>query len=183
MVKIALTGIKPSGTPHIGNYSGMIKSVLELVQRCLALYFIGDYHALTTERDSEELNRQVYEVAATWLALGLDPEACNLFSLYRYFAPYEAVKETRMVYLKGGARYSDIKKELIELLLEKFKKGRRSYEALLRDKPAIERILKQGAVTARSIAESMLTKVRRKIGIDQTDLYFSKKMNTWFISI
>ncbi len=75
-----------------------------------------------------------------------------------------------MVYLKGGASYSDIKKELIELLLEKFGEGCRTYEALLRDKPAIERILKQGAETARAIAEPLLTKVRRRIGIDQTDL-------------
>jgi tryptophanyl-tRNA synthetase len=99
-----------------------------------------------------------------------NPEACNVFSLYQHFAPPEAVEETRMIYLKGGARYSDIKKELIELLLERFKEGRRTYEVLLRDKPAIERILKQGAAAARSIAEPIMTKVRRKIGVDQTDL-------------
>ena len=334
MAKIALTGIKPTGTPHVGNYLGMIKPALELVQSYRALYFIADYHALTTERDPEKLNHQIYEVAATWLALGLDPEkvvffrqsdvpevfeltwilacltskgllnrahaykvavdenirqgrseddninaglynypvlmaadillfgthvvpvgqdqkqhveivrdvassfnsqygkvftipealirkdvmsipgvdgrkmsktyrntipifaddkvirrqvmgiitdskppeapknpeACNVFSLYQYFAQPEAVEKIRMVYLNGGAKYSDIKKELIELLLERFKEGRRTYEVLLRDNPAIERILKQGAATARSIAEPILTKVRRNIGIDQTDL-------------
>jgi tryptophanyl-tRNA synthetase len=79
VVKIALTGIKPTGTPHIGNYLGMIKPALELVQNYRALYFIADYHALTTERNSEELNRQIYEVAATWLALGLDPEKVVFF--------------------------------------------------------------------------------------------------------
>jgi tryptophanyl-tRNA synthetase len=99
-----------------------------------------------------------------------NPEACNVFSLYRYFAPPKAVEETRRIYLRGGARYSDIKKELIVLLLERFKEGRRTYEVLLRDKLATERILKQGAATARSIAEPILTKVRHKIGIDQTDL-------------
>lgn len=334
MVQIALTGIKPTGTPHIGNYLGMIKPALELVQNFRALYFIADYHAMTTERDPEKLNRQIYEVAATWLALGLDPEkvvffrqsdvpevfeltwilacltskgllnrahaykaaidenirqgkseddninaglynypvlmaadillfgthvvpvgqdqkqhveivrdvassfnsqygkvftipealirkdvmsvpgvdgrkmsktyrntipifaddqvirrqvmgivtdsktpeapknpeTCNLFSLYRFFASPEALEEKREIYLRGGARYSDIKKELIVLLLERFKEGRRTYEVLLRDKPAIERILKQGTATARSIAEPILTKVRHKIGIDQTDL-------------
>ncbi|MGV7223514.1 MAG: tryptophan--tRNA ligase [Nitrospinales bacterium] len=311
----------------------MIKPVLELVQSYRALYFIADYHALTTERDPEKLNRQIYEVAAMWLALGLDPEkvvffrqsdvpevfeltwilacltskgllnrahaykvavdenirqgrseddninaglynypvlmaadilslgtdvvpvgqdqkqhveivrdvassfnshygkvftipevlirkdvmsipgvdgrkmsktyrntipifaddkvirrqvmgiitdskppeapkypeACNVFSLYRHFAPPKVVEETRMVYIKGGVRYNDIKKELIELLFERFKEGRRTYEVLLRDKPIIKQILKQGAVTARSIAKPILTKVRRKIGIDQTN--------------
>jgi tryptophanyl-tRNA synthetase len=79
-------------------------------------------------------------------------------------------EETRMIYLKGGARYSDIKNKLIILLLEKFKEGRRIYEALLRDQPAIERILKQGALAARAIAKPVLSEVRRSIGIDQPGL-------------
>jgi tryptophanyl-tRNA synthetase len=72
--KIALTGIKPSGTPHIGNYLGMIRPALGLAQKYQALYFIADYHALTTVRDGKEMKRMTYDVAATWLALGLDPE-------------------------------------------------------------------------------------------------------------
>ncbi len=331
MAKIALTGIKPTGAPHIGNYLGMIKPALELVQSYRALYFIADYHALTTERNPEKLKQQIYEVAATWLALGLDPEkvmffrqsdipevfeltwilscvtakgllnrahaykavveenirqgrntddninaglfsypvlmaadillfgtrvvpvgqdqqqhveiardiasgfnahygtvftipeamirkdvmnvpgvdgrkmsksyrntipifadekrvrkqvmrivtdskppeapknpeVCNLFSLYRYFAPPEDLEETRRLYIRGGARYSDIKNKLIVLLLEKFKEGRGTYKALLNDRPAIERILKQGAVAARTIAKPVLAEVRRGIGIDQ----------------
>src|SRR3970040_2271707 len=72
--KIALTGIKPSGTPHIGNYLGMIRPALELAEQYQALYFIADYHALTTVKDGGTLRRLSYDVAATWLALGLDPE-------------------------------------------------------------------------------------------------------------
>ncbi|HEX9618207.1 MAG TPA: tryptophan--tRNA ligase [Anaerolineales bacterium] len=72
--KIALTGIKPSGTPHVGNYLGMIRPALELARSYQALYFIADYHALTTVRDRETMRFQTYEVAATWLALGLDPD-------------------------------------------------------------------------------------------------------------
>ena len=71
---IALTGIKPSGTPHIGNYLGMNKPALELAKEYQAMYFIADYHALTTVRDKEGMRRLTYEVAATWLALGLDPQ-------------------------------------------------------------------------------------------------------------
>jgi tryptophanyl-tRNA synthetase len=334
VAKIALTGIKPTGTPHIGNYLGMIKPALELVQSYRTIYFIADYHALTTERDPEKLNRQICEVAGTWLALGLDPEkvvffrqsdipevfeltwilacltakgllnrahaykaaveenirqgketdnninagvfnypvlmaadillfgthvvpvgqdqkqhleiardiasgfnshygkvftipealirrdvmsipgvdgrkmsksygntipifadekfmrkqvmrivtdskppeapkdpeTCNLFSIYRHFASPEAVAETRMIYLKGGARYSDIKNRLTELLIEKFKEGRRIYEALMQDEQAIKRILKQGAVAARAIAKPVLAKVRRSVGIDRAEL-------------
>ena len=77
--KIALTGIKPSGTPHIGNYLGMIKPALDLAKEFQALYFIADYHALTTVKDPDNLKRLTYDVAATWLALGLDPEKVILY--------------------------------------------------------------------------------------------------------
>ncbi len=79
MKKIALTGIKPTGPPHIGNYLGMIKPALALVKEYQALYFIADYHALTTIKDTEILKGLTYEVAATWLALGLDPDDVIFF--------------------------------------------------------------------------------------------------------
>ncbi|MEL6309317.1 MAG: tryptophan--tRNA ligase, partial [Chloroflexota bacterium] len=72
--KTSLTGIKPTGTPHLGNYLGAIKPALELVENYKAFYFIADYHGLTTIRDKQEMKQHTYEVAATWLALGLDPE-------------------------------------------------------------------------------------------------------------
>jgi tryptophanyl-tRNA synthetase len=70
----ALTGIKPSGTPHIGNYAGMIRGALDLVGTYDAYYFVADEHALTTVHDPAEMRRLDYEVAATWIALGLDPD-------------------------------------------------------------------------------------------------------------
>ncbi|PCI25253.1 MAG: tryptophan--tRNA ligase [SAR324 cluster bacterium] len=74
MAKIALTGIKPTGTPHLGNLLGAIKPALELTKDYLAFYFIADYHALTSVKDKKLLHEQIYKVAATWLAAGLDPE-------------------------------------------------------------------------------------------------------------
>ena len=74
MKQIALTGLKPSGSPHIGNYLGMLKPSLELAEKFQALYFIPDYHALTTVRDRKQLADLTYQAAATWLALGLNPE-------------------------------------------------------------------------------------------------------------
>ena len=71
--QIALTGIKPTGQPHIGNYLGMIKPALELAQDYQALYFIADYHALTTVKNKKELEDLTYQVTATWLALGFKP--------------------------------------------------------------------------------------------------------------
>lgn len=72
--KIACTGIKPTGMPHIGNYLGAIKPALELMQKYEARYFIADYHALNSLKDPKQLQEMTYEVAAAWLACGLDPE-------------------------------------------------------------------------------------------------------------
>ena len=74
MKEISLTGIKPTGTPHIGNYFGMILPALELSKKYDSFYFIADYHALNTQISAEELKKHTLEVAATWLACGLDPE-------------------------------------------------------------------------------------------------------------
>jgi tryptophanyl-tRNA synthetase len=72
--QVSLTGIKPTGDLHIGNYFGAIKPALELAEEYDARYFIADYHALNTMKDPRELNRCIREVAAGWLAAGLDPE-------------------------------------------------------------------------------------------------------------
>lgn len=70
----SLTGIKPTGTPHLGNYLGAILPALKLAENHRCFYFIADYHALTTVRSADELKKYVYDVAATWLACGLDTE-------------------------------------------------------------------------------------------------------------
>ncbi|MBX3157812.1 MAG: tryptophan--tRNA ligase [Deltaproteobacteria bacterium] len=75
MTRRVLTGIKPTGTPHLGNLLGAFRPALRLADEGLdAMYFIADYHALTTVKDRAQLARYTHEVAATWLALGLDPE-------------------------------------------------------------------------------------------------------------
>jgi tryptophanyl-tRNA synthetase len=79
--KVALTGIKPTGTPHIGNWLGAIRPALELadVPGTTAIYFIADYHALTAVQEPEALRHMTYDVAATWLALGLDPSRTLIY--------------------------------------------------------------------------------------------------------
>ena len=70
----ALTGIKPTGSPHIGNLLGAIQPAIAMSRDYKALYFIADYHALTTAKNPADLQSQIAQVAATWLAAGLDPE-------------------------------------------------------------------------------------------------------------
>jgi tryptophanyl-tRNA synthetase len=327
--KIALSGIKPTGELHIGNYLGMIKPALDLADEYQALYFIADYHALTTVRDRKTLNHLVYGVAAALLALGLDtekivffrqadvpeifeltwilacftakgllnrahaykavvdanqaagkqpdadinaglynypvlmaadillygshfvpvgqdqrqhveiardiadalnhnygriftlpepliqeavmtipgidgrkmsknynntipifadsralrkqvmrivtdskrpedpknPDACNVFGIYRYFATPEAVEAKKNLYLNGGLAYSDIKQELYELLENKFGSSREAYLRLVQDHGHLDTILNRGAAKARAMGMPLMEKLRRKIGI------------------
>ena len=331
MKQIALSGIKPTGTLHIGNYLGMIKPALDLIEKYQTLYFVADYHALTTLKDKDRLNLYVYDVAATLLALGLDtekviffrqsdipeifeltwilncftpkgllnrahaykaavddnlsagrqpdadvnaglynypvlmaadillygshfvpvgqdqrqhveiardiaitlnntygeiltvpepliqemvmtipgidgrkmsknynntipifadpkalrkqvmrivtdskrpedpknPDECNVFNIFKYFASPEAIESRRNVYLKGGLAYSEMKQQLYELLNELFGGRRNTYRQLLGDKNHLDRILNQGAAKARAIAGPVLQRVRRAVGISR----------------
>lgn len=329
MKKIALTGIKPTGSPHLGNYLGMIRPALELAKDHQALYFIADYHALTTVKNRHDLNRQIYDAAATWLALGLDPQrvvffrqsdipevfelawalscftakgllnrahaykaaveanrsdnrdpdadinaglfnypvlmaadillfgtqivpvgvdqkqhveiardiaaavnqvcgpvltlpeplihpdvmvvpgldgrkmsknydntipifdtpqairkrvmrivtdskapeepkdpyGCNVFEIYRHFAPPQAVEAARRGYVRGGLAYSAIKEDLVKVLEEKFGPVRATYQSLLKDREGLDRILSEGAAKARRIGSPVMQKIRRQIGM------------------
>lgn len=78
-MQLSLTGIKPSGTPHLGNYLGMIRPALALSAKTEAFFFVADYHAMTTIRDPKLLRAQSRQVAATLLALGFDPERSVLY--------------------------------------------------------------------------------------------------------
>jgi tryptophanyl-tRNA synthetase len=74
MKKISLTGIQATGELHIGNYFGAIKPALRLAEEYDARYFIADYHSLNSVKDPKELNTNIRQVAAGWIASGLDPE-------------------------------------------------------------------------------------------------------------
>ena len=331
MKQIALSGIKPTGTLHIGNYLGMIKPALDLIDNFQTLYFVADYHALTTLKDKANLNQYVYEVAATLLALGLDPQKviffrqsdipeifeftwilncftakgllnrahaykavvdanieagkqpdadvnaglydypvlmaadillygshfvpvgqdqrqhveiardialalnnicgevltvpealiqetvmtipgidgrkmsknynntipifadakalqkqvmriltdskrpedpknpdeCNVFNIFKYFAPTDTIASRRDAYLSGGLAYREIKQDLYELLNEFFGGRRDTYHKLLADKNHLDRVLNEGARRARALAGPVLENVRRAVGISR----------------
>ena len=67
-----LTGIQPSGTPHLGNYFGAIRSSIDLQAKGETFLFIADFHALTTSNDPKALRENIINLALDWLACGLD---------------------------------------------------------------------------------------------------------------
>ena len=79
MKKIMLSGVKPTGRPHIGNYFGAMKQFVDLQDEYESYIFIADYHALTTLQDAEELAENSLNIALDYLAVGLDPQKTTLF--------------------------------------------------------------------------------------------------------
>jgi tryptophanyl-tRNA synthetase len=77
--KIILTGIQPSGALHLGNYFGAMLPAIQMQSLGQAVYFIADYHALTSITKAEELRRYTFDVAAGFLACGLDAQKTILF--------------------------------------------------------------------------------------------------------
>ena len=75
--KRSLSGIKPTGTPHLGNYLGMIKPAIKMQETHQTFYFIADYHALTSIREPESLKKHSYDLTATFASLGMDFEAVS----------------------------------------------------------------------------------------------------------
>ena len=79
--KICLTGIKPTGMPHLGNFKGAIEPAIKMANSGLydSFYFIADYHSLNSIHDKKLMKSYIYEVAAAWLAMGLDPKKVTLY--------------------------------------------------------------------------------------------------------
>ncbi|MGJ7512086.1 tryptophan--tRNA ligase [Variovorax sp. GT1P44] len=76
-----LTGITTSGTPHLGNYVGSVRHSVRFSRRAdvQSFYFLADYHALIKVDEPARIQRSTLEIAATWLACGLDPERVTFY--------------------------------------------------------------------------------------------------------
>ena len=94
-----LTGIQPSGTPHLGNYFGAMRQVCDLQKKGESFLFIADYHALTTNPKPEQLQERILELTLDFLACGVDvdktvffrqsavPEVCELMWILNTVTP------------------------------------------------------------------------------------------------
>lgn len=78
---VLVSGIKPTGDLHIGNYFGAMRQFVELVQtgKYQPYIFVADYHALNSMQDADEMRRRTHELVVAYLAIGLDPEKVVFF--------------------------------------------------------------------------------------------------------
>ena len=77
--KILLSGVKPTGRPHIGNYFGAMKQFADLQNDYECYFMIADYHALNHIHNANDMKENIFGVALDYLAIGLDPEKVTIF--------------------------------------------------------------------------------------------------------
>jgi tryptophanyl-tRNA synthetase len=93
-----------------------------------------------------------------------DPDTCNVFKIYELLAPKEGVERMRKNYLAGNYGYGHAKKELFELIMDRFSKERDLFTYYMKNLDELEKALLTGAEKARPIAQATLKRVREKLG-------------------
>lgn len=79
MSKVLVSGVKPTGRPHIGNYFGAMKQFVDLQDKYESRIFVANLHALTTVQDKKELEQNSWEMVLDYLAIGLDPKKTTIY--------------------------------------------------------------------------------------------------------
>lgn len=77
--EIVVSGIRPTGNLHIGNYMGAVKNFIKMQHEYNCFFFIADYHSLTTHPNPKDLHQNVKQVLAEYLACGINPEDCTIY--------------------------------------------------------------------------------------------------------
>ena len=77
--KRLLSGVKPTGRPHVGNYLGAMRQFVDLAKSHESFVFIADYHALNTIHDASQMRQNTIDLILDYLAIGLDPKEVVLF--------------------------------------------------------------------------------------------------------
>ncbi len=93
-----------------------------------------------------------------------NPETCNVFKIYSLVASDQMIDDLRLKYKSGGFGYGDAKKELLNLILNKFSKPREKYNYLMSNKNEIDQILSEGSKKAFKTANQVMDRVRKKLG-------------------
>jgi tryptophanyl-tRNA synthetase len=114
----------------------------------------------------KELKKQVMAIVtdSTPLEEPKNPEGDNVFALYRLLATPEQTEELKKKYQAGNYGYGHAKKELLDLILQKFAKEREAFDFYMNNLPELENKLAQGEMRATAIARKVLDRVRKRLG-------------------
>ncbi len=121
--------------------------------------------------DKETLRRKVFSIVtdSTPVDQPKNPDKCNLFAIYSLFLTPEQREELRQRYLRPGLKYSEIKKELVEVIWNHFAPYREKREHYISHPDEVYDILREGARKAREVGREYLEKARRNVGLNYWD--------------
>jgi tryptophanyl-tRNA synthetase len=116
--------------------------------------------------DDKALRKQIMGIQtdSTPLEDPKNPDTCNCFALYRLLATPEAVATVKQNYLAGGYGYGHAKQALFDLIVEKFATEREKYNYYINNLEEVDKLLLEGAAKAGAVANSVLKRVREKLG-------------------
>lgn len=106
-MKRVFSGIQPTGNIHIGNYLGALKQFVELQDNSDCIYCIVDLHSITVPQDPKKLRESIRNVAALYLAVGVDPKKIDGICTVRCSRTFRAVLDFDMLLLYGGTVEND----------------------------------------------------------------------------
>lgn len=117
--------------------------------------------------DEKQLRKRIMSIASdsTPLEEPKNPDTCNVFSLYQLLAEPSNIQTMRKNYLAGGYGYGHAKQELFELICAKFSNERRLYAHYMNNPKEVEQILHTGAQRAMAVANPVLNRVRKSLGL------------------
>ncbi|MBJ24772.1 MAG: tryptophan--tRNA ligase [Flavobacteriaceae bacterium] len=114
----------------------------------------------------KDLKKQIMSIKtdSTPVESPKDPEICNVFKIFKLIAPLKNISEMKDKYLKGGMGYGDAKKQLLDMILSKFRKEREKFNYYCSNPEEINIALSKGAIKARKVSKEVLLRVRKNTG-------------------
>ena len=114
----------------------------------------------------KDLKKQIMSIKtdSTPVESPKDPEICNVFKIFKLIAPLKNISEMKDKYLKGGMGYGDAKKQLLDMILSKFRKEREKFNYYCSNPEEVNIALSKGAIKARKVSKEVLLRVRKNTG-------------------
>ncbi len=146
----------------------------DMVQKDTMLIPGRDGNKMSKSRDNiiniflpeKQLKKQVNSIVtdSTPLEDPKDPDDCNAFAIYKLLATYEQTEEMSNKYTAGGYGYGHVKRDIFELIIEKYSTQRERYNYFMENKNELDKVLLEGAEKARFIAKGVLARIRKASG-------------------
>ncbi len=128
--EIVMSGIRPTGFLHLGNYFGAIRNYVKMQDQYDCYFMVADLHSLTTHPDTKELKANVHRVLAENIACGLDPEKVALYCQSHVYETSELYLYLNMLAYKGELEKTATFKEKVRLTPENVNAGLLTYPVL-----------------------------------------------------